>query len=115
MPLSPILERNTFQCSYSLHTLYLALNIHPQKLRVATALQTVTKAEIRRPAAPEARLLSVASWDEELLSQHEMGALESAPLAAAGGEMETCSTAVTLVADGEDPTQANHYCSVLIA
>ena len=66
----------TFWCSYPLHTHYLALNMHPQKLRVATALQTVAKAGIRCPAGPDAKLLSVAPRDDELLSQHNMGASE---------------------------------------
>lgn len=48
----------------------------PPKQRAATALQTVTKAGISCPGGPDARFLLVASWDEELLPQHNMGALE---------------------------------------
>lgn len=50
--------------------------MHPQKMKAAIALQRVTQAGIKCPGGPGARLLSVASWDKELLFQHSMGALE---------------------------------------
>lgn len=69
--------------------------------------------KIRCPGGPDARLLSVASWDKGLLSQYNKGAPE-VPLEAAEGDREIWSTSVILLKEGEDPMQANQYCSVLI-